>query len=137
MIRPFTPSRWRAPRGRVGFTLIELMVVAAFVVILAAIAVPRIQSSVDRGYDATIKSDLRNAMAAEEAYYSENRVYVAFMAHDATWIDPPGFSPSEDAEIEASLVTGGGVMIVGRHPHARSAWCLSHASGDILAGESC
>lgn len=49
-----------------GFTLIELLVV--IIGILAGIAIPVFLSQRKKGYDAQVKSDLRNAVAQLETY---------------------------------------------------------------------
>jgi type IV pilus assembly protein PilA len=60
-----------------GFTLIELLVVIIIIGILAAIAIPVFLRQRQKGYDAGIKSDLRNAATAEESYLTDNNVYWA------------------------------------------------------------
>jgi type IV pilus assembly protein PilA len=64
-------------RKEQGFTLIELLVVVAIIGILAAIAIPQFQAYRQRGYDASAKSDLRNASTAEEAYFIDHNTYVS------------------------------------------------------------
>jgi type IV pilus assembly protein PilA len=58
-----------------GFTLIELLVVIIIIGILAAIAIPVFLSQRQKGYDAGVKSDLRNAATAEESYLTDNDQY--------------------------------------------------------------
>jgi type IV pilus assembly protein PilA len=58
-----------------GFTLIELLVVIIIIGILAAIAIPVFLSQRNKGYDAGVKSDLRNAATAEETYLTDNDKY--------------------------------------------------------------
>jgi prepilin-type N-terminal cleavage/methylation domain-containing protein len=58
-----------------GFTLIELLVVIIIIGILAAIAIPMFLNQKRRGYDASLKSDLRNAANAMETYYTETDSY--------------------------------------------------------------
>jgi type IV pilus assembly protein PilA len=58
-----------------GFTLIELLVVIIIIGILAAIAIPVFLSQRNKGYDAGVKSDLRNAATAEETYLTDNNEY--------------------------------------------------------------
>ena len=60
---------------RKGFTLIELMVVVVIIGLLATIAVPKLAGSKDKAKLASVKTDLRNLMTAQEAYYSDNATY--------------------------------------------------------------
>lgn len=55
-----------------GFTLIELLVVIIIIGILAAIAIPVFLAQRTKGYDAGVKSDLRNVATAEESYLTDN-----------------------------------------------------------------
>jgi type IV pilus assembly protein PilA len=55
-----------------GFTLIELLVVIIIIGILAAIAIPVFLSQRQKGYDAAVKSDVRNLATAEESYLTSN-----------------------------------------------------------------
>ena len=63
------------PMTKRGFTLLELVVVVLIIGVLAAIAIPRFASTKDRAYVATMKSDLRNLVTAEESYQSTHGVY--------------------------------------------------------------
>jgi prepilin-type N-terminal cleavage/methylation domain-containing protein len=62
-------------RSRRGFTLIELLVVVVIIGVLAAIAIPKFQSTKGKANAASLKSDLRNLATAQEAYFYENQVY--------------------------------------------------------------
>ena len=53
-----------------GFTLIELMIVVLIVAILVAIAIPTFLGQRKEAEDAAAKSNLRNALATEKAYYA-------------------------------------------------------------------
>lgn len=64
-------------RAEGGFTLIELLVVVAIIGILAAIAIPQFSAYRKRGYEAAVKSDLRNAATGQEANFAANFTYVS------------------------------------------------------------
>ena len=58
-----------------GFTLIELLVVIIIIGILAAIAIPVFLNQRKKGWDAAIKSDLKNAATAQETYLTDTSNY--------------------------------------------------------------
>ena len=62
-------------RSRVGFTLIELMVVVVVIGILAAIAIPKFANTKGKANAAALRSDLRNLAAAEESYFYDSTAY--------------------------------------------------------------
>ncbi|HEU5169850.1 MAG TPA: prepilin-type N-terminal cleavage/methylation domain-containing protein [Gemmatimonadales bacterium] len=62
--------------NRKGFTLIELLIVVVIIGILAAIAIPKFASTKEKAYLASMKSDLRNLVTAEEAYFESNQAYL-------------------------------------------------------------
>jgi prepilin-type N-terminal cleavage/methylation domain-containing protein len=67
-------------RTRTGFTLIELLIVVVIIGILAAIAIPKFANTKQQAYLATLKSDLRNLVTAQEAYFDNNATYTRSMA---------------------------------------------------------
>lgn len=60
---------------RKGFTLIELLIVVVIIGILAAIAIPKFASTKDKAYYTAMKSDLRNLVTAEEAFFADSTKY--------------------------------------------------------------
>jgi type IV pilus assembly protein PilA len=65
--------------NRRGFTLIELLIVVVIIGILASIAIPKFANTKEKAYLATMKSDLRNLVTAQEAYFSDNTAYTTAM----------------------------------------------------------
>ena len=60
---------------RKGFTLIELLIVVVIIGILAAIAIPKFANTKSKAYITAMKSDLRNLVTAEEAFFSDSAKY--------------------------------------------------------------
>jgi prepilin-type N-terminal cleavage/methylation domain-containing protein len=58
-----------------GFTLIELLIVVVIIGILASIAIPKFANTKEKAYIASMKSDLRNFVTAEEAYFADSLKY--------------------------------------------------------------
>jgi type II secretion system protein G len=57
--------------GKAGFTLIELLIVVVIIGILAAIAIPKFAATKDKAKLGSVRSDLRNIMTAQEAYWAD------------------------------------------------------------------
>jgi len=63
--------------SRKGFTLIELLIVVVIIGILAAIAIPKFANTKSKAYITAMKSDLRNLVTAEEAFFSDSSKYTS------------------------------------------------------------
>ena len=57
--------------SKAGFTLIELLIVVVIIGILAAIAIPKFAATKDKAKLASVKTDVRNVMTAQEAYWAD------------------------------------------------------------------
>jgi len=61
--------------SRKGFTLIELLIVVVIIGFLAAIAIPKFANTKQKALMASMKTDLRNLVTAEEAYNADSVKY--------------------------------------------------------------
>jgi type IV pilus assembly protein PilA len=98
-----------------GFTLIELLIVIAIIGVLAAIAIPQFASYRSRAFDAAAQADLRNAMTAQEAYFTDNETYsstrAALEASEYNLFISPG------VEIpDTFIITGESYHMEAHHP---------------------
>lgn len=66
----------RVAREESGFTLIELLVVLVIIGVLLAIAVPSYLGFKKRAENSAAQSNVRAAIPAMEAFYSDNGTYV-------------------------------------------------------------
>jgi prepilin-type N-terminal cleavage/methylation domain-containing protein len=97
------PGR-RAGTGRLGFTLIELLIVVVIIGILAAIAIPKFASTKEKSYLATMKSDLRNLVVAQEGYLADSATYYSGVIPGAAL----GYRPSTGTTVTIVSATANG-----------------------------
>jgi type IV pilus assembly protein PilA len=62
-------------RDERGFTLIELMTVILIIAVLVVLALPTFLGARKQTYDRAAQADVRNAFAAERAYYTDTLTY--------------------------------------------------------------
>ncbi|CAN5452707.1 hypothetical protein BH09GEM1_BH09GEM1_43380 [soil metagenome] len=86
---------------RRGFTLIELLIVVVIIGILAAIAIPKFAGTKQKAYIAAMKSDLRNLVTAEEAFFADS---VKYATYDTTKIK---YRPSTGVNTPTIVVGSG------------------------------
>ena len=116
-----------------GFTLIELLIVVVIIGILAAIAIPRFAATKTKAFDGAAKSDLRNAMTAQEAYYADHNTYASDIADLQ-----PFFTASPDV---TTTVTSGGIsgfeMTAAHATAGAKDFCVNSDVGQIVEGTTC
>jgi prepilin-type N-terminal cleavage/methylation domain-containing protein len=94
-------------QNRKGFTLIELLIVVVIIGILAAIAIPKFANTKEKAVLASMKSDLRNLVTAQEAFFSDQQTYATGYKAAQTATDV-AFVPSANNVITLSTVTAAG-----------------------------
>jgi type IV pilus assembly protein PilA len=93
--------------NRKGFTLIELLIVVVIIGILAAIAIPKFANTKTKAYQTAMKSDLRNLVTAEEAFFSDSGYYKTFVPGANGEDTLLHFRPSTSVT-DPKIVTGAG-----------------------------
>ena len=104
---------------RKGFTLIELLIVVVIIGILAAIAIPKFANTKEKAYLASMKSDLRNVVTAEEAYFADYQVYTPVSASNLGGVGTAdaatSFVPSAGVTVTAAATGGTGWSATSTH----------------------
>jgi prepilin-type N-terminal cleavage/methylation domain-containing protein len=93
--------------NRKGFTLIELLIVVVIIGILAAIAIPKFANTKQKAVLASMKSDMRNLVTAQEAFFSDNNTFASAIAATQS-ATAAAFVPSKGNVIAAPTATATG-----------------------------
>jgi type IV pilus assembly protein PilA len=118
------------PNLRKGFTLIELLIVVVIIGILAAIAIPKFANTKEKAYVASMKSDLRNLVTAQEAYFTDNNsTYSASTAAFGT-----SYNPSSGVTVTIGTVTASGWDATASHMSTTQVCIISYGGGSTSSG---
>jgi prepilin-type N-terminal cleavage/methylation domain-containing protein len=107
--------------NRKGFTLIELLIVVVIIGILAAIAIPKFATTKDKAKLASIKTDLRNLMTAQEAYFSDYSTYANGVGNLTAAPYNFSFSSGNNTQVVVGVASG---------------WTASVTNSSISAGST-
>lgn len=112
-----------------GFTLIELLVVIIIIGILAAIAIPVFLAQRTKGYDASVKSDVRNVATAEETYLTSNpSSYATALLLQSTGT-VKAISPSNTLNVGIDAAQG--YCIVGTNTNSKNFFLYDSQAGGL------
>ena len=115
---------------RKGFTLIELLIVVVIIDILAAIAIPKFANTKEKAYIASMKSDLRNLVTAQEAYFSDNNSSYA----SSTGAMGTNYKPSTGVTVTMGAVTATGWTASATHGSTTKTCALTVGGGSPSEG---
>jgi type IV pilus assembly protein PilA len=132
----------RFDREEEGFTLIELMVVVLIIAILLAIAIPTFLGARDSANARAAQSNLRNALTAEQTYWTNNQAWDATGAgvqaqEPALKFGTAAVTPGNGIELAADGTNGGIVMTAaGQDGNCYSIDAINQApsTGKVSAG---
>jgi prepilin-type N-terminal cleavage/methylation domain-containing protein len=101
---------------RKGFTLIELLIVVVIIGILAAIAIPKFANTKDKAKIASMKTDLRNFMSAQEGHFADYQAYATGTTAGAATAALVSFAPSTGNVLGTPAVTANGFNVTMTNP---------------------
>jgi prepilin-type N-terminal cleavage/methylation domain-containing protein len=113
--------------NRKGFTLIELLIVVVIIGILAAIAIPKFANTKEKAYVASMKSDLRNLVTAEESYFADYTQYTKDLA--------TAYSESAGVTVTVNNADGTGWDAKSVHSGTAKTCTIAIGSGVAKAGD--
>ncbi len=123
MLSAVNRARDRIRKDEAGFTLIELLVVVIIIGILAAIAIPTFLNQRKKGWEAAVKSDLRNHAIVLETHLTDAGTYAG---------SPPPAASSPDVTLTVPTATADTYCIQGVHAKNPSeVWSLRPGGGGL------
>jgi prepilin-type N-terminal cleavage/methylation domain-containing protein len=113
---------------QMGFTVVELMMVVVVMGVLASIAFAEYANYRKQSFRAAVRTDLRNAAVAQEAYFAAHARYQDVI--HATAVNLPGFAPSHRVRVSAAAIGLNRFTLSGTHTNCGAAiWSYDSASG--------
>ena len=96
-----------------GFTIIELVITLTIMIILAAIAIPLFTKYKQKGYDAELAADAKNAYTAAQSWLSDNPDGTV---NNQTKLASGGYRLSQDIEWKSGTMTtsAGSLVLLSR-----------------------
>ena len=122
-------QRTRHPwTNRQGFTLIEILMVAAVIGVLVAIAIPQFVGYRARAFDTQMKSDLKNAAIAMESYFADKKSYPTTVAA----ITVVGFTQTPGVTLTINVISPSSFTLTASAPNGtQPSFTLNSATGLI------
>ena len=114
---------------RKGFTLIELLIVVVIIGILAAVAIPKFANTKDKAKVASIKTDLRNLVSAQEGHFADYNRYAATATNTARSATNVNFNQTPGNGAPTITVVG--------TPAGSGGWAATMTRTDLAAATTC
>jgi type IV pilus assembly protein PilA len=103
------------------------MIVIAIIGILAAIAIPQFAAYRERGFNAAVQSDLRNAATSQEAFFTDSQAYTQTLSELGT----RGYSQSNGVTLNVTGTTTSTYTMTAKHSASTRTYSLTGPGGTI------
>ena len=114
--------------NRKGFTLIELLIVVVIIGILAAIAIPKFAATKQKAYVASMKSDLKNLITAQESWFADKTTYTTNLG--------TSYSATTGVTVTINAADGAGWKATATHSGVPGMSCKIYAgTSQVIAGQ--
>ena len=119
-------------RDQRGFTLIELLIVIVVIGILVALALPQFAMVKEKSFDAEAKTDLRNMLTVENAYFADWQAFTNVSVPQSGQVDLDGdgqwdYRASAGVTVVATAYTDG-MQVTAAHFNSPNTWCVNSSA---------